>query len=149
MIRVCTHTIVYSRTIPFPHATESPHCLQPIHHLQILENNTRPVPGNVGSDVVESRYNVPRLRRIHRYDMLSPRSRFLVTENCRSGHNVLSLQRTSFRPTWEYVVTLGCISGFERKWNNLYYDFSRHFPNSSYHCCREQTHRSIVISMYS
>ena len=45
---------------------------------------------------VESRYNVPRLQRIHRYNVLVPRSRFHVMENSRSGYNVLSLQRTPF-----------------------------------------------------
>ena len=46
---------------------------------------------------VESRYNVPRLQRIHRYNVLFPRSRFHVMENSRSGYNVLSLQRIFFR----------------------------------------------------
>ena len=47
---------------------------------------------------VESRYNVPLLQRIHRYNVLFPRSRFHVMENSRSGYNVLSLQRTFFDP---------------------------------------------------
>ena len=44
---------------------------------------------------VVSCYNVPSLQRIHRYNVLFPRSRFQVMENSRSGYNVLSLQRTS------------------------------------------------------
>ena len=40
----------------------------------------------------------PFLQRIHRYNVLSPRSRFHVVENSRSGYNVLSLQRIFFRP---------------------------------------------------
>ena len=47
---------------------------------------------------VESHYNVPRLQRIHRYNVLLPKSRFHVMENSGSGYNVLSLQRTSIRP---------------------------------------------------
>ena len=47
---------------------------------------------------VESRYKLPRLQRIYRYNVLSPRSPFHVMENSRSGYNELSLQRTFFQP---------------------------------------------------
>ena len=50
-----------------------------------------------------------RLQRIHRYNVLFPRSRFHVMENSRFGYNVLSFQRTFFRPPREYVITrLNC-----------------------------------------
>ena len=39
---------------------------------------------------VESRYNVSRLQRIQRYNVLLPRSRFHVMENSQSEYNVLS-----------------------------------------------------------
>ena len=53
------------------------------------------------------------LQRIHRYNVLFSRSRFYVMENSRTGYNVLSLQRTFFRPPLEvrydatrlYIVT--------------------------------------------
>ena len=51
-----------------------------------------------------------RSQRIHHYNVLFLRSRFHVMENSRSGYNVLSLQRTFFRPPLGYVVTrLDCI----------------------------------------
>ena len=68
---------------------------------------------------MESRYNVPRLQRIHRSNVLFPRSRFHVMKNSRSEYNVLSLQR--FRPLWKYVVTrLDCnedLLSMESEWN--------------------------------
>ena len=41
------------------------------------------------SSTVESRYNVPRLQRIHRYNVLFHRFRFNVMGNSRSAYNVL------------------------------------------------------------
>ena len=46
---------------------------------------------------VQSSYNVPRLQRIHCYNVRFLRSRFYVMEHSQSGYNVLSLQRSFFR----------------------------------------------------
>ena len=55
-------------------------------------------------------YSRVALQRIHRYNVLFPRSRFHVMEKTRSGYNVLSLQLTFFRLPWVYVITrLDCI----------------------------------------
>ena len=67
-------------------------------------------PATLGADVtirinaVDSRYNVPRLQRIHRYNVLFPSSRFHVMEK-------RTVVTTNFFPSlWEYAVTrLKCV----------------------------------------
>ena len=80
----------------------------------------------LGPDTTYYRYNVPRLQRIHRYNVLFPRSRFHVMENCRSGYNVLSLQCTVIRrldciDIAEEETFIFTIGGKWRCWNFVLY----------------------------